>query len=140
MSRRALPLGVFEETFFALQAGVVPRARDLSPDEKRESLRIVGVVFERKSPRTRLAFGAFVCFVELVSLARFGHRPARLFPREMESLLFWFFDHRWALLRKGFLGLSMVAKASVFGQKRVHESIRFRLKDYEGVPNVAHRP
>ncbi len=78
--------------------------------------------------------------MELVSLARFGHRPARLSPREMEKLLSWFFDHRWALLRIGFMGLAMVTKASVFGQKRVHDAIHFRLKDYGGVPNVADRP
>ena len=126
-----------QQTFLAVQRGVVPRARDFNPSDRRESLRIVSTVLSGKARRVRFGLSLLLLAIECCSILRFQRLCQNLNSTEVDQLLRSFFNSDFSLVRRGFMGLSMIAKASVFGLPTVHRMIHFHLRNFKEAPGVA---
>ncbi len=117
------------DCFEALQQCLVPMARHLTPDQKRESRQLINRMLRRQPAKQRLKLRLFFLLIEARSFLKAGRSFHQLSDEQQCQVLRTFFDSSVDLLRKGFGGVNTLAKMSVYGQESVHTSIHYQLRE-----------
>lgn len=115
--------------FEAIQNCLVPRSMQFSPEQKEHSIALINQILADKPGLIHLKIAVFLRFIDLISLISglksFRHLAA---SRQIQVMRF-FFDSKISLFRKGFWGLSTLAKMGVYGQASVYDEIGYKLKE-----------
>jgi hypothetical protein len=122
-------IGKTRERFVALQNAIVPRSRDFDADQSSRSDELVEGMLSDQPRMIRFKIALFLFVIDCVSIL-FGRRTFRkLDPHRQERVLRFFFDSPVALFRKGFWGVSALAKLGAYGQSSVYRDIGYELKE-----------
>lgn len=112
--------------FVAIQGCLVPRSKQFTPEQKRESLKIVNDFLHDQGRGVHFKLKAFFFFINVLSC----------FWR-LEAVMTFLFDSPVSILRKGFWGLNTLAKLGVYGQPSIYPDIGYRLKENTNVRKSA---
>lgn len=110
--------------FEALQHCLVPRSRNFTESQKKESVQLVNHFLSHK-PSVHFKLSFFLFLIDLVSIFFGGRTFTNLSEVRQNKVMNFFFDSPIPLLRKGFWGLNALIKMSVYGQKSVYDDIGY---------------
>ena len=114
------------DKFEAIQHCIAPRSLRFTPEQRRESIRLVNRLLAEKPPDVHKKLSLFIKVIDLLSILR-GLRPfAKLSEKKQTKVLNFFFDSPVPLLRKGFWGLSTLAKLGTYGQNSLYKEIGYQ--------------
>lgn len=115
--------------FEAIQNCLVPRSVRFRPEQKTRSTELINQILSDKPALIHLKIAVFLCVIDAISVV-FGLQFFRYLPATKQNqVMRFFFDSPIALLRKGFWGLSTLAKMGVYGQPSVYDEIGYKLKE-----------
>lgn len=122
-------IGKRRERFVALQNAIVPRSRAFDAAQARLSDELVDGMLSDQTRIVRFKVALFLVVIDCVSILFGGRSFGRLSPERQERVLKFFFDSPVALFRKGFWGVSALAKMGAYGQSSVYRDIGYELKE-----------
>lgn len=105
--------------FIPVQRALVPLYDKLSEHGKRASWKAVSEMLSEKSAGVRARVLLFLLVIQTACLLRYARLFGSLKAAQKQRVLFWFFDSKIALMRKGFWGINTLSKLGVYG---IHES------------------
>lgn len=129
MLKRIFLKGARLTRFEALQNEIVPLSKSLSDQEREHSRELVNLVLEDKPAVIHFKIALFLLLIDTLSIFYGGHRFKNLKSTTKAKLLQFLFASRLGLLRKGFWGLSTLAKIGVYGQESLYPKLNYRLKE-----------
>lgn len=115
--------------FEALQNSLVPLSKSFDDTQKKKSHELVNLVLADKSKTIHLKIALFLWLIDMSSILLGGHIFRNLSDEKQQRVLSFFFDSPLGLLRKGFWGLSTLAKIGVYGQPSVYPQLDYKLKE-----------
>lgn len=115
--------------FEALQEEIVPLSKLMTVQERESSRDLVNLVLADKPLSVHYKILVFLYLIDFLSLVYGGHCFKKLKSDARQKLLRFFFHSPVGLLRKGFWGLSTLAKMGVYGQESVYPKLNYQLKE-----------
>ena len=115
--------------FLALQPVLVPRVRELTPEQHELGLELAETLLMDMAPAKRRKLTLFFAVINLLSLARFGRFAAGLDSEQCAHLCRFLFDNPVSLLRKGFWGINTLARLSVYGQPELAPQFGYLVRE-----------
>lgn len=115
--------------FETIQKCIVPRVIGFSAEQLEESRALINNFLSERNWTERCQLALFILFIDFVSLVTQFKLFEKLTDHVQNRVLYWFFDSSVPLFRKGFWGLSALAKLGVYGQSSIYKDIGFQLRD-----------
>lgn len=115
--------------FEAIQNCLVPRSARFRPEQKEQSIELINQILSDKPGLIHFKIAVFLRLIDVVSLISGFKSFRHLAPSHQTQVMKFFFDSKIAIFRKGFWGLSTLAKMGVYGQPSVYNEIGYKLKE-----------
>jgi hypothetical protein len=116
----------FERRFVVVMESITPLSRTFTADQRAASLFILRNFLGSKKLAIRAGARAFVALLALAAWIRHGRRLRALSDARREALLRSFMDSPIPILRKGFWGISTLAKLACYGQPSTYATLGYR--------------
>lgn len=113
------------ETFQGIQNISVPRIKKYNAQQRKETIQEVESFLKEKSPLIKLKIALFLAIIEIVSMLRFHSRVHKLSDQNGVTLLNSFCNSPIPIMRKGFWGISTLAKLSVYSLDYVQKDLGY---------------
>lgn len=119
------------ETFSGLQDIVVPRVKNYNKKQRSESIHEVEIFLRPKKGIIKFQISLFLIILEIVSIIRFFSRIHKLTEKNGIILLNSFCNSPIPIMRKGFWGISTLAKLSVYALDYVQKDLGYEQPSIE---------
>lgn len=115
--------------FEALQRCLVPRSQKFTSEQQRASVALVNGILSEQPRLIHFKIALFFWFIDFVSICCGRHMFVNLNESAQLRVMDFFFNSRLAIFRKGFWGVSTLAKLGVYGQSSVYNEIGYKLRE-----------
>lgn len=125
LSQPNVLVGSFERKFISLQEFLVPRAKSLTTEQKKQSIRIINDFLSQKTAKDRFRLKVFFYVIDFFSIVICFGFFAKLSSSKQMRVMNFFFKSPIGIFRKGFWGVNTLAKMSVYCQDFIYEEIHY---------------